>query len=583
MSVPLAGLAVLVSVWGRRHVDEFLRLALPSWLAPGNLPALAQAAGGPVELLVMSGQSDIEAARDAPAIRALDGIARVSWIPIDDLIAPPAYTTTLTLAFARGVALRESEAFGTPIVFLNSDFVLADGALASVARALAEGHRAILAPSLRAGCRRPAEAALAELATGQAGIARSYMPRALVRLALDDLHPTVLGALADQAALASDHPNQFAWRLDEGTLLARSLLMFPLAARPTRRWGPVGGFCDFDMLDRLAPGEAKLVMADSDAFFALEAAEPEQQMEMLRAGPLHPQDAARSLGAWLTPALRPQAEADLLFHAGAVDPARLAAGRVAAGAFLARIDRHLPPALSEGPHPYWTASLGFWRDRRRAMGGTDWAPELGPHDPAVPEPRRVRLLREARRSLRGAPGLRPFPWQGGYRALLVLRTALAETGPARRLDDGTLAALLGPPDATGGQALLCALPASTLETGGGDLQAMAETLAPGTPLLVLLRATEGQRIRPVDLARLLTLLPGCRAVSITTAGVVEEALARRAQQRAAAHFARRGVARRLAALLGLSWALARLALAQLSPPRADDAAAVLVRFERKAA
>jgi len=53
-----------------------------------------------------------------------------AWqLGIDDLIAPAVYGVTLTLAYMRGVADSGDRMVDTHFVFLNSDFVLADGSL----------------------------------------------------------------------------------------------------------------------------------------------------------------------------------------------------------------------------------------------------------------------------------------------------------------------------------------------------------------------------------------------------------------------------------------------------------------------
>ena len=41
---PLSAIKVLMPVWGSRYIRQFLEFCLPTMLAPGNIPALAQAA-----------------------------------------------------------------------------------------------------------------------------------------------------------------------------------------------------------------------------------------------------------------------------------------------------------------------------------------------------------------------------------------------------------------------------------------------------------------------------------------------------------------------------------------------------------
>jgi hypothetical protein len=69
----------LTVVWGEAYITRFATPALPSFLAPGNLPALA--AG-----------SD------------LGTICPTRFVAIDDLITTSAYGFPLTLAYARAVS-----------------------------------------------------------------------------------------------------------------------------------------------------------------------------------------------------------------------------------------------------------------------------------------------------------------------------------------------------------------------------------------------------------------------------------------------------------------------------------------------
>jgi len=43
---------VLVPIWGKRYIKQFIDLALPSFLAPGNLPALEEATNLEMVILV---------------------------------------------------------------------------------------------------------------------------------------------------------------------------------------------------------------------------------------------------------------------------------------------------------------------------------------------------------------------------------------------------------------------------------------------------------------------------------------------------------------------------------------------------
>jgi hypothetical protein len=114
----------LTVVWGDHYIERFATLALPSFLAPGNLPALA--AGSDLEVVILTKRADFEAFDRHPAFRMLHTICPTRFIEIDDLITTGAYGFTLTLAYARAVIAYGDDMLRTHFVFMNADFVLAD-------------------------------------------------------------------------------------------------------------------------------------------------------------------------------------------------------------------------------------------------------------------------------------------------------------------------------------------------------------------------------------------------------------------------------------------------------------------------
>src|SRR5579863_8544235 len=139
---------LLIPIWGKSYVDRFVGVALPTLLAPGNLPALA--AETDLEALILTTQSTIPHFEKQKAILALNTVCKVRFLAIDDLIVEALYGVTLTLAYARGILESGAAQTETYFVFMNADFALADGSLQTLAEKIAEGHPCILGPSLRA-------------------------------------------------------------------------------------------------------------------------------------------------------------------------------------------------------------------------------------------------------------------------------------------------------------------------------------------------------------------------------------------------------------------------------------------------
>src|SRR5262245_42294346 len=94
---PPTAVKVVMPVWGLRYTRQFLEFCLPTLLAPGNVPALAQAL--PCTFIVMTSLRDEPLIREHPAWRQLAEICRVEVQLIDDLITDGNHSTTITLAY----------------------------------------------------------------------------------------------------------------------------------------------------------------------------------------------------------------------------------------------------------------------------------------------------------------------------------------------------------------------------------------------------------------------------------------------------------------------------------------------------
>lgn len=350
----------LAVIWGERYVNEFAAISLPSYLAPGNLPALA--AESELEVLIMTSQESLPAFNRSPAFARLREICPVRFIMIDDLIADGVYGVTLTLAYARGIRSMGGAQTQTYFVFMNSDFVLADGSLRNLAELMQSGHPCIMAASLRG----QAEAIVPELRkevseeTGQLAMP----PRDMVALTLANLHATVVAKTMNQSQLSCLTQNQLYWRIDDQTLLCRSYLIFMLAIRPEIPLGPVNSYCDYGFVPEMVPSGKIHVIGDSDDFFMLELQPAEQEEEYLTYGSIAPAELARQLSTWTTAEHRRFAQCDTIFHAGDLPPV-LDDFRAQANATVGALAKRMRKPKNHADHVYWTNGLRWWWFRRR--------------------------------------------------------------------------------------------------------------------------------------------------------------------------------------------------------------------------
>ena len=361
----------LVPVWGRTYISRFAELSLPCFLAPGNLPALAELTD--LEIVILSVTANYPDFESEPAFRRLQAIAPVRFIAIDDLIVDNMYGVTLTLAYLRGVADTGADMVNRHFLFMNSDLLLADGSLRTVARRILEGRRVMLACSIRA----ISEVLEPKLRAMVSDHVLAVTPRRLVGMALGAMHPTQIAKIVNSDLCHSIHVNQFYWQVDAETLLSRHFLMFMLCLKPERVVTEVHAFCDYSFVPEMCPTAEPIAMEDSDEFFFLEMQARESEADFLRIGRPSLDEIAQSLSRWTTQQHRQNAlKHTLIFRAGEL-PAATEGTRNEADEYIqrlqAKLDREPKPFRQ---HPYWVGSYEGFLARQAVLHGT--AP------PAVP-------------------------------------------------------------------------------------------------------------------------------------------------------------------------------------------------------
>jgi hypothetical protein len=361
----------LTVIWGTRYIEEFARVSLPSYLAADNLPFMA--AETDLEIVVMTSMESRDKFEERDYLDKLKAICPVRYILIDDLITNGNYGVTLTLAYARGIRDSGPEQTNTHFVFMNSDFVLANGSLKTLVAKLREGHRAILAPSLRA-CSEVVVSTLIE-AVDQADGTLTMSPRPMVQLAFDNLHPTVIAKTITQEFVTCATHNQIYWQVDKTTLLGRYHLIFMLAIKPEVPMGMVSSYCDYGFVAELVPSGDFSIIDDSDEFFMLELQSVEQEKGYMRCGHTPLEKIAAELSSWTTREHRRFAEVDVVFRSGDL-PAELPQVRAEAVRFVSDLHQRMTPPRDHVDHFYWALGIQAWTSVKFPRGAPVLPPEI---------------------------------------------------------------------------------------------------------------------------------------------------------------------------------------------------------------
>jgi hypothetical protein len=423
---PPKWIKVLEPVWGYEFTQQFLRFSLPSLLAPGNLPSLAQTL--PTEFVFLTGHRDVAMIRDSAGFRRLSQICRVSFREIDELVTEGNHSTTVTLAFTAAVRRAGDAMLDTCFVFLVSDYIVADGSLASAIRPMLTGAGAVQAGNFQI----VVEDAMPwlEQELGRGGDTLVLPPRALMRQALTCIHPATIANTVNLPLSHNSHCNRLFWRVDADTMIGRFYLMHMLCVRPEVVDFVIGASCDYSFVPEMCPSGNVAVMTDSDDYLVVETQSRSHESRFLRLGPAEPKRLAANLSEWTTALHRDNARHTLVFHA-AQPPAPLRQMVAEADAYVGRIAQ----LLSAKPkphrdHPYWRGAMAAHQSQRgQRPDDDDWQLMLG---------RRLswsaRMMSRLRKTILGrAPKVRR--WHPRWADFRQPRAELEEilANPARRL------------------------------------------------------------------------------------------------------------------------------------------------------
>jgi hypothetical protein len=389
---PLKSVKLLLPVWGHRYVRQFLEVGLPTLLAPGNVPALA--ASLPSEFEILTSAADESYIRQHPVFLRLAEVCRASIRPIDHLITAGNNSTTLTLAYAEAIRAAGPAMLDTCFMFLVSDYIVADGSLASVLARVRAGVNAVLVGNFQVTAEE-ATPWLRERIGPNAAAGAAFPARELMRFALAHLHPATLANTVNVSSSHNEHTNRLFWRVDDETLLGRFYLMHMIAVRPEAIDFRVGASWDYSFVPEMCPSGNVSVITDSDEYLVVEMQPRAHEAGFLRQGPLRPEVLARSLEEWATARHRENVAYTLVYHAGELPPT-LPAAVATADDYVAQVTRQLrgPPQPHYG-HPYWRGAIA-----------------------TVQEAARGQLSPEALRNLLGAANRRGY-WVERLRALLI--------------------------------------------------------------------------------------------------------------------------------------------------------------------
>jgi hypothetical protein len=218
-----------------RNAEEaraFVEIALPSALAPGNIPRLPTRAVS--RYTIVAAASCVPVLEAAPAIAELrEHIAVEIRVGPDSAAADPDFIAACQFEALRDAAGAEAAAF-----FIGPDFVLSGAALDSALRTCDFGIRGVVAPPVRLD----ADAAVPLLADAKVEGLLSIPSEALVRLAMAHLHPASASQLRGGGQDQVD-PGALLWRVGNEGFVMHAFAFDPVFVWPRRPPSEASDLC----------------------------------------------------------------------------------------------------------------------------------------------------------------------------------------------------------------------------------------------------------------------------------------------------------------------------------------------------
>jgi hypothetical protein len=356
---------IITYAWGEKYLDELLSLSLPAVLAPGNLPYVASVA--PCEFVILTQEAFFGKVINDPAVLRIKELCHVHLMGLDDLIAAPdKYGMTLTYALHRGFADLGRAMTDSWLIFLNADFILADGSWRTLLAHLARGERIVASPSycVKASHVVPELRKHINFSTSTLSIAS----RDLAGLTLQNRHNTINGKTVNRPFFSVRQMDQFYWEVNESTLIGHQMPVAIVGMRPERHVREPNSFWDHGLMREFCPEAEICVIGDSDDFLMMELREKNVAADQIILTRRTPKEIGNLMILWVTPYQRELAKYPLTLHSGDLPP-NLDVARAQLRAFMDVVLSYAPTSLpSHVEHPQWEYHwLPFQEARHRYL------------------------------------------------------------------------------------------------------------------------------------------------------------------------------------------------------------------------
>ncbi|MBV9576448.1 MAG: hypothetical protein JO149_07465 [Gammaproteobacteria bacterium] len=359
---------ILLVVWGKKYIEDFLQFSLPSLLAPNNVPLLTSHYKTCFKFLAC--QQDVEIFEKNPAYQMLKSLCEIEFIFIDDLIVFGYYATTITLAYERAIRLRGTQMLNTYFILLTSDFIIADGSMKGLLEFIQAGYHAVYAGTLQV-IKKEIEPFLLKQIKSNSSIL-SVLPRDLLKESFSHLHPMVFANRCNQNLVHNYRAYRFYFSLDKEVLASRHYLLHPVCIKPETIDYKINSSFDYSFVPEMCPSGKTVVMNDSDKFLIVEIQEKEHELEFITKGKYEIKKLGRALAEWTTAHHRKNARYSLYFHLRDLTENDKSKTEKALDQFVDEVNHHLKKYETKpvNEHPYWANTIKAFDEQKNILQQT---------------------------------------------------------------------------------------------------------------------------------------------------------------------------------------------------------------------
>lgn len=272
---------LVVPFWGETHFKVWMRYGLPSYLAKNNIPYMAE--NSIFSILICTEKKIETLLKESVEYEILQKFCTISFLNISDIISKytnMSYGSVLTHSYHEAIRKYKSAAYDIHFIFLNADFILADGVFKTVHQLVEKGAEIIFCPSFRVSKERILPKLDRFVKEDGNTKTLSIESREAVSLAFNHLHPTITAQTINvEDKVSSFVTNQLYWNVGEDVILGHHLLIFPFVINPKKIPQNPTGYIDYNMTYDFHPtGEITYITDSDDAFiFELETDSKERE------------------------------------------------------------------------------------------------------------------------------------------------------------------------------------------------------------------------------------------------------------------------------------------------------------------